>query len=714
MSAVPQRLVARLLDSAVRRWPAHLRDELTREWAAEVHALGQEPGVAAPVRRWRQLRFTASLAVARPPGADTALRWPSSAGAYTVWLLLAPLLTVLATPVVLVPTQLTLGWITEKPALTAIFMIETYLAVTVLAIVIGTLFARRFLRRRLGQPVSVAACAWTTLPLIGGLLIVDVLARSASQVWTGGWFAVIAALCLVVLLPPVAAGVAVLSGRGRRGLAVAFAVLSVPVVLLATMSVLVVVAGRAPASTEARPWWLAYLGHESMIRGWYSTMDNAHPIETAFQLLPGFVLATVVIALAHTIRLARPLPPALARPLPSAPAPAKTTTPERRDVDDLPAVARGPWWHRIALGGAMYSVLAWAVTLTYLTPNIGVQNSWPSRLGPDSTLLPSKPAGWPEWTTEEGRLWMHELQLFSIVCAALCLLCAAAYRGRPLLPTLAGSTVLLAVNMTVVRAEWTTPQLLPWLAAGGILLGMAAWWASMRLAAKRRRQRPPRRLVITITVLAAFLVPGSFFPRIYVVEGTQAPPILLLVVVGLPTILTILAVMGVFATSKRPPPGPAWRFAAGLALLPAVGGTLYFQDGLISLQSAESSLQYLIFIAPLVLAVPVAVWTSFAIRGRPASPRRLGQYALLAPPLLIAGLVTAYASIIASGILSRLLLFPMEYAQTYDGLAYIPGAVVLGLLLGHLTTTRLDPANPNPAPAPEGVTDLDHTHPGTA
>lgn len=679
MNGVSQRIAARLLEAAVRRWPAHLREELRQEWAGELHALGHEAGVVAPVRMWRQLRFAASLALARPPGADAvSLPWLGNTG----WLFLAPLLTLVAALAALVPLQvLPFGWVTYTPTSTALFVIENYLVEVALAAVVGTLLARRLLRRRAGRPVSVAGCGWATLPLIAGLLAVDVLARGTNQVWDGGLFAIVAALCLAALLPPLAAGVAALSARGRRGLAITLAAVAAPALTLAISYAMVLLAPQTPAAAAGRPWWwLAYLGREPILSISYYEMDDPLPIETVLPVLPGFVLTAVVLALAHAIRLARPLS--------SAAATAPTAT-EASQPSDIPTVARDPWWHRTALAGAIYSVLAWAVTLTYLTPNIGVQSSWPSRVTPDGRLLPEQPAGWPQWTSEEGRLWMHELQLSAIVCAALCLLCAAAYRGRPVLPTLAGSIALLAVNMVVVRGGWTTPRLLPWLAAGGLILGIAAWSASTR----RRPIGRPRRLVITITVLAAFLVPGSFFPRVYVADR-QAPPALLLVAVGLPTILTILAAMGVLATSTLPPRRPLWRLPATLALLPAVGGVLYYHDRLGHVLTGQPSLAILFIAVPLGLAVPVVVWTIAAISGRRVS-------LFLAPPLFLAGLAVAAGTIASAAVLARLLLFPMEYGQTYDGLPYVPGAVAGGLLLGYVTAVRLDRAR-SPIPSVPG------------
>jgi hypothetical protein len=531
--------------------------------------------------------------------------------------------------------------------------------------------------------------------VIGGLLVVDLLGRAANQAWEGSWFAVIAAGCLLLLLPPAAAAAAALS-RWRRSLAIAFAALAALAMTLMTVQVLVLLAPQTPAAATAGPWWwFSYLYRAPYLSLVYGGPSDGLAIETVLTTLPGFVLATVVLALAHAIRLARPMPSA---------ADAADAAPAPLPLARVPAVVRSRWWPRIALAGAGYSVIAWAVTLTYLTPNIGVQSSWPSRVASDNRVLPVQPGGWPEWSSEEGRLWMHELQLSGIVCAALCLLCAAAYRGRPVLPALAGSATLLAVNMVVVREGWTTPRLLPWLAAGGLVVGAGAWWASRWLTTRRPAGRP-HRLLITITVLAAFLVPGSFFPRIYVQPGVQAPPVVLLVVVGLPTLLTMVAAMGVLATSRRPVRGPAWRLPAGLALLTAAAGVLYYQDGVVHSPSGENLLGIYLFLAPFTLALPVVVWTIAAIRGRPLSRRRLTRHALLLPLLLAVGYVLAVATAFAAETLARLVLFPMEYGRTYDGIAYVPGAVAFGLLFGYVTATRLDRTKRGPAPAPDPVPD---------
>ncbi|MGI5519360.1 hypothetical protein ACQEUX_00195 [Micromonospora sp. CA-259024] len=56
---VTRRAAELLLELAVRRWPADVRDDLRREWAAELHVL------AASGRRTKMLGFAVSLAVSR-------------------------------------------------------------------------------------------------------------------------------------------------------------------------------------------------------------------------------------------------------------------------------------------------------------------------------------------------------------------------------------------------------------------------------------------------------------------------------------------------------------------------------------------------------------------------------------------------------------------------------------------------------------------------
>ncbi|QLQ37174.1 hypothetical protein [Micromonospora robiginosa] len=100
------RLVDLLVRAAVRRWPAELRAELAREWAAELHEL------ARTGRRWTMLRFAASLATSR---AATPLV-DRSAVSGRLWrtagvLLLAPPACIAVIVVAAVVMNLAYGWL---------------------------------------------------------------------------------------------------------------------------------------------------------------------------------------------------------------------------------------------------------------------------------------------------------------------------------------------------------------------------------------------------------------------------------------------------------------------------------------------------------------------------------------------------------------------------------------------------------------------------
>jgi hypothetical protein len=112
----------------------------------------------------------------------------------------------------------------------------------------------------------------------------------------------------------------------------------------------------------------------------------------------------------------------------------------------------------------------------------------------------------------------------------------------------------------------------------------------------------------------------------------------------------------------------------------------------------------------------VTVWTAAAIRARPRSAWRAGLRVLLTPLLFAAGYPLAMATARVGSTLARALLFPMDYGRAYDGAPYLPGAIVVGLLVGWLAALRLDRPRPEPAPAvaTDGFIDLGYARPGPA
>lgn len=101
-------LARALLSIAVRRWPAHLRDELRAEWQAELEVL------AAPPRPARMLWFSASLALSRPrlgepvPFFDLALT-VNRVARHALLLVIAPFITIAVGALTPMPVGLVLA-----------------------------------------------------------------------------------------------------------------------------------------------------------------------------------------------------------------------------------------------------------------------------------------------------------------------------------------------------------------------------------------------------------------------------------------------------------------------------------------------------------------------------------------------------------------------------------------------------------------------------
>ncbi|MEH1130173.1 hypothetical protein [Micromonospora sp. CPCC 206061] len=668
MSRLVGWVTGRLLALAVRGWPVHHRGDLAREWAAELHALAHEPGTGGGLRAWRQLRFAASLvragatAAAAGGGGRLRLGGLEAAVTRTVVLFIAAVAAVALAMAVVFPLWAVAPNAAASPGLATIGLLARVGA----GVLVGLLLARHAVRDGLpgGWVPPVVA-------LFAGTVAAEAMVRNVSSMDAGGPLAVAGMTAAGLLVVPVAAGLAALARR-RRLTALAVAVPAAPAVVLAATAAVVGLADRPPDAGEGPLWWLSRL---LWVRPPPHYVDHPDPqpylIESLLPHLPGILLTSVTLALTYALRLARP---GTARPaaVPAAPA-----------DDPAPGIAADPRWHRVALGCGAFAVVAWAVTLAYLTPNIGLAPEWAR---PEEVVL----TGWPDWRTSEGLLWMHELRLFAIVVAALSLLIAAAYRGAPLLPALGGAVVLLAVDTGVAAAGWDTPRALPVLAVAGLLVGAAAWRACAWFAARDRRGPARRRtLLLTVTVLAAFLAPGIYVGRIVPVPGVQTPPSVLLAAVGLPTALAVLAGLGVAALSPQSRLS-AWRVPCAAGSMALLAGLLFFLDGIPPLLG---------FAAP-ALNLPAAGLAWAAIH-RPRLPR-WGWVGVL--PLAIgAGLPIGYGTIFASFVLSPVLRVPLGYQLGFDGIPYVAGALLLGLVLAR-AGTRSDaaPAPVTTLPAPAG------------
>ncbi|SCE88279.1 hypothetical protein GA0074695_1861 [Micromonospora viridifaciens] len=202
---VTRRLAGFLLRSAVRRWPAELRDELSREWQAELHVLAERG------ERWRMLTFAASLAASRPgaPVVDRA-RFDARARRAAATLLLAPVACVAIVVLAAVVSNALIGQV----GLAAGLALPHAPVLSALAAVLAVWFARRVgrgatrtaLRGRLRPALGVVLPIALTAVAIEYALneTTDDLVRFAPGlvVWLTG-------LALVLW------GVGTLAGRGR-------------------------------------------------------------------------------------------------------------------------------------------------------------------------------------------------------------------------------------------------------------------------------------------------------------------------------------------------------------------------------------------------------------------------------------------------------------------------------------------------------------------
>ena len=304
---------------------------------------------------------------------------------------------------------------------------------------------------------------------------------------------------------------------------------------------------------------------------------------------------------------------------------------------------------------------------------------------------------------------MQDLQLYAIGCTAMCLLFAAVYRGAPLLPVGAGAGILLGADVAVVHWHATRLELLPWLAGGAVILGVVVWQASIHLGRNSRRDAAKRQtMVVWLTVMAAFLVPGVYIHR--VVPHPDLPPALLLVAVGLPTILAVLAALGVVASTANERIGalPPWRLPLIVGVTAAALGVLSLLDS-IEYNELPAPLVYLILLLPPTLAVPAAAVAIEAIRPASPSARRkpagwLAYFALM----MLLGWVSTIVIVILS-FMSRIALPWLEYGMAYDGLPYVAGAfpiaAVIAALGGVLASQPRSPAitaSESAGPPPSG------------
>ncbi|MGW3888352.1 hypothetical protein ACWD69_06670 [Micromonospora chokoriensis] len=301
---VSRRVAELLLEMAARRWPADVRDDLRREWAAEVHVLAESG------RRRKMLGFAASLAVSRAgtPVVDRSVlhrRARRTAAA----LLLSPIACVgivVGTAYALFPIQVWLTraeWV-QKPIWTAL----TVGLATLLGVFAGR-WARHSaldgpLRIALGVVLPIGAAA---VPLLY-VIYPDDLARAVPGLvlWLVGLTLALWAAASLAARHHLRAAwcVGVLGALAATDLAV----------IRAVVDIMPAGSGAGPLSGALRPddigWLSAPLWLVAAWTGWNVGVPQQIFQLISYQLLvePMLYLACMPYALAYTIRAARSAP----------------------------------------------------------------------------------------------------------------------------------------------------------------------------------------------------------------------------------------------------------------------------------------------------------------------------------------------------------------------------------------------------------------------
>ncbi|WFE41604.1 hypothetical protein [Micromonospora sp. WMMD998] len=315
---VTGRLAALLLRLAVRRWPAELRAELAREWAAELHEL------ARTGRRWTMLRFAASLATSRAatPLVDrTAV--PARLWRTAGVLLLAPPACVAVLVLAAVVMNATYGWLSFAAVWPTAAQMPIWSAVvaglgTLLALVV-TRTARRTVRvGALPTALGVVAPIAVTLAVVLGWF--------ASRAESGLTEMVPGLLLWLALLVPALWAAGVLAHRGRTrsawlvGLLGAFVAADAAVVLTVVSTI-----PATPPTTElppdavdriSAPLWLLTCWTDSSFGLPRPTEWERFLITDRVLVEPMFYLACTPYAVAYAVAVARPAPAAVPGPEP--------------------------------------------------------------------------------------------------------------------------------------------------------------------------------------------------------------------------------------------------------------------------------------------------------------------------------------------------------------------------------------------------------------
>ena len=475
------RLVRALLRFAADRWVIAGRPDPYREWLAEADAVRAE----SPFRTLAALRFAASLATRRAPGAEGAVGLGGAAVLGRVALLLvAPFVGC----VWFVAAYTVVDMFQYGGTGTALVLRNGVRLLVVGGIVVALALAGRRLGRRLplsasmlpGHRLRVTAVCGSILLAVGFVLaelaLVMEMGRSMSPgdtvLWTGSLGIGLSAATLAILVPPV---VVVVRGRiraGARRMARVWTVLGAAVVADAAVTVGALPRMLSvPGSLPLLPLWFPVLALDPAgtipFGPSYRQLSFSDWLSTYAGGITTVVLPTVAFGLAYLVASARPRP--------------QQVRPTQPVVEHR--YPRWAGWVLSVVGG-----LGWIAAASML-PSVARQMSG----NVDTDLA--------------GAMLYGQLDVRTAAIVLCCCGVAMILRGTaPAWPLLPAGVAMYVIDVVVSRG-WYGPVVSATVVSLALLVPVAAVLVA-RLAA--RHDRPYGRMVMpTIALLTAALAPAS-------------------------------------------------------------------------------------------------------------------------------------------------------------------------------------------------------------
>ncbi|MET7418751.1 hypothetical protein [Dactylosporangium sp. NPDC005555] len=697
------RLAEALLRFAARRWPASVREEQSREWSAELHALRTEPGAGAGRRALGQLRFAFSLAAASPvddedgvprgwrEGLPEAGRALQPLAALTVFGVLAagPGAGILRTVSewLLGLAGVPIRW----PAGIAVTLATSLPALLILTAAAWWLGRRLPVRRHRGLASASALSVAFAVLVVGTVTAVGPGAGSALAlslaIGAPAWALLTAALTLAVVR---------LAARPRhRWPAAVLALAGIPVVveLAVTAAVLPwVLTSGADLSTALN--WAPSLLSGTAVSGdagtWHQSAE-AIALSNATNTYPSHLLVLTGLAIGHGLGAARPRP--VRRPAPQpVHAPAPLRLPPAATAAGVVSLRPSPAAPGAGVVSLVAGLFAWAYTLAVLTPAMPLVGRTAPMPGGDGELY----------------MWVAELRWGGITLAALGLLLAAADRRAAPLAAAAQTVALLIVDGVLARAE--TTDLRTALTAAAITAAVSWLIAGTRPAAPAAADGLlTRRRLAWTSVIAACCGPVLFGQGTPEVNHPFLPPGLAGVTALLAATLAVVAAQA--AAAARPTRlRPAW--SAAVTAVPALLlGGLGLATGA-GVSNTVTSAGFLLTV-PMILLVVATMRAHRPSQGW-SRPTLWVVLSLTSPVLSVA---VVAVSLMLSMVTANVLFAVAGSSWAADGMSFLPGTVVLAVAIGVAVSRTViratepptgHPAPPDlpPAPQPTQAADL--------